>query len=283
MRELADSLRSPVVYESRGDRALAAGQPAAAVDAFKQAQALAPDRRALKQKLATALALTGDVGAAVAMYQELLAQDPDFPEAHYSLGALFVGSGQPALAVEQFAAAVRADPGYLQARLQLAHTLRRTRAFGRALAAYQGALSVDPRLAEASLGYAVTLAEAGRYKDARASLDEGRRAYPERVEFTELLVRILAAAPDAGVRDGRMATGLGTQLLRRARTWRTLDADAMALAETGQWTEAVARQHEAIAAFQRAKGVASPPLNDALRRYERHQPSRVPWSSDPLS
>jgi len=63
MRELAEILRSPVVYESRGDRALAAGQPAPAVDAFRQALALAPERRAIKQKLATALALTGDVRA----------------------------------------------------------------------------------------------------------------------------------------------------------------------------------------------------------------------------
>jgi tetratricopeptide (TPR) repeat protein len=283
MRELADSLRSPVVYESRGDRALAAGQPAAAVEAFRQALTLSPDRHAIKQKLATAMAVAGDVNGAVTLYQELLAQDPDFPEAHYSLGALLVGRGQLPRAIEQFEAAVRADPGYLQARLQLAHTLRRARAFDRALAAYQGALAVDPRLAEARLGYAVTLADAGRYKAARASLTEGRAGYPERVEFTELLVRILAAAPDGAVRDGRMAADLGAQLVRRARTWRTLEADAMALAETGQWAEAVARQREAIAALPRDKAGASVPLSDGLRRYERREPSRVPWSTDPFS
>ena len=283
MRELADSLRSPVVYESRGDRALAAGQAAAAVDAFRQALALAPDRRAITQKLATALAVAGDVRSAVALYQELLAQDPNFPEAHYSLGALFVGSGQLPLAIEQFEAAVRADPGYLQARLQLANALRRARAFDRALAAYDGALTVDPRFADARLGYAVTLADAGRYKAARTALDDGRRAYPERLEFAELLVRVLAAAPDASVRDGRMAADLGAQLVRQARTWRTLEAEAMALAETGQWAEAVARQREAIAALPQAKGGAGASLNDGLTRYERREPSRLPWSTDPLS
>jgi len=281
MRELAEILRSPVVYEGRGDRALAAGQPAPAVDAFRQALALAPERRAIKQKLATALALTGDVRGAVALYQELLAQDPNFAEAHYSLGALFVGGGQLAPAIEQFAAAVQADPGYLQARLQLAHTLRRARAFDRALAAYQGALAVDPRFADARLGYAVTLANAGRYRAARVWLNEARSAHPERLEFTELLVRVLAAAPDVSVRDGRLAVDLGTRLVMQARTWRTLEAVAMALAETGQWADAVARQQDAVEMFQTANRAPNPGLTEALRRFERHEPSRVPWGFDP--
>ncbi|HEV8393107.1 MAG TPA: tetratricopeptide repeat protein [Vicinamibacterales bacterium] len=283
MAELADILESPVVYEGRGDRALARGQMPAAVAAFRHALALAPGRPAVKQKLATALALTGDVPGAVALYQELLRADPDFAAAHYSLGALLVSSGQWAPAIEQFAAAVRADPDYIQARLQLGHALRRARAFDRALAAYQGALSVDPRFAEARLGYAVTLADAGRDGTARAWLTDGRRAHPERSEFVELLVRVLAAAPDPKVRDGGMAVTLGERLVRETRSWRTLEALAMALAETGRWPEAIARQREAIDAFQRAPGRATPALADNLHRYERREPCRVPWSFDPLS
>ena len=281
MRELAEILRSPVVYESRGDRELATGQAAAAVGSFRQALALAPDRRAIKQKLATALAVSGDVRAAVALYQELLTQDPNFPEAHYSLGALLLSNGQVKQAIDEFSAAVRGDPGYLQARLQLGNALRRARAFDRALEAYQGALSVDPRFAEARLGYAVALADAGRYGLARAWLLDGRKANPERPEFTELLVRVLAGAPDAKARDGKLAVNLGAPLVAQTRTWRTLDALAMALAETGQWADAVARQQEAIEAFQRTAHTTSPALNDTLRRYERHEPSRVPWSFDP--
>lgn len=283
MAELADILESPVVYEARGDRALGRGQMPAAVEAFRHALALAPGRAAVKQKLATALALTGDVPAAVALYQELLREDPNFAAAHYSLGALFLGSQQLAPAIEQFEAAVRADPDYIQARLQLGHALRRARAFDRALAAFQGALSVDPRFADARLGYAVTLADAGRYGAARARLTEGRRAHPERLDFTELLVRVLAAAPDSRVRDGRLAADLGTRLVTQARTWRTLEALAMALAETGRWPDAIARQREAIDALQRSPGRATPTLADNLRRYERREPCRVPWSADPLS
>jgi len=281
MRELAEILDSPAVYEGRGDRALTRGDFPLAVESFRRALALFPGRRALKQKLATALALTGDGRGSIALYQELLAEDPNFAEAHFSLGVILLGSGQTAAAIERFSAAVKADPTYLEARLQLAHALRRTRAFERALIAYQGALSVDPRLAEARLGYAVTLAEAGRSGASRAWLMESRKSDPDRPEFSELLVRLLAAAPDDRVRDGRMAVEVGERLVRQVRTWRTLEAVAMALAETGRWSEAEARQREAIEALGRAGGTTTS-LSETLRRYERQQPSRVPWSFDPV-
>jgi tetratricopeptide (TPR) repeat protein len=281
MRELAEILESPVVYETRGDRALAGGDARLAVDSFRRGLELFPDRVALKQKLATALAVAGDVDKAIALYQELLTQNPRFAEAHFSLAVILLGSGRTDLAIERFSAAVEADPTYLEARLQLAHTLRRTRAYERALTAYQGALAVEPRLVDARLGYAATLAAAGRFGPARSWLIESRRLQPDRPEFSELLVRILAAAPDDRVRDGKMAVEIGEPLVRQARTWRTLEALAMALAETGRWSEAEARQREAIEALGRAGG-ATTALSDTLGRYQRRQPSRVPWSFDPI-
>jgi tetratricopeptide (TPR) repeat protein len=282
MQEVAGLLESSVVFEQRGDRALARGDPAAAVIAFRRGVELSPDRAALKQKLATSLALTGDVKAALELYQQLLQQDPNFAEAHYSLGALLLGNGRPDLAIDRFAAAVHADPTYLQARLQLAHTLRQVGRLDRALVEYQGALSIDPRVAEARLGYAISLARLGRWGAARAWLIEGRRAYPDRPEFSESLARLLAAAPDSNVRDGAQALDLARNLVSRSRSWSTLEAVAMALAETGEYTAAVSRQREAMDAYRRENGKSNVPMADCLRRYERREPCRVPWSADPI-
>lgn len=282
MQELAGILQSAVVFERRGDRALARGDLRAAVAAFRTGLDLAPDRPALKQKLATSLAVAGDVPAALALYQQLLEEDPGYAEAHYSLGALFLGSGRLDLAIERFAAAVRFDPTYLQARLQLAHTLRKAGRLEAALAEYQGALSVDPRLAEARLGYAISLAGLGRWGTARAWLAEGLRAHPDRFEFPELLVRVLAAAPDANVRDGEMALELARGLVMRARSWRTLESLAMALAETGRYGEAADRQREALDASGQVDEKTRAVLAGNLRRYEGGQPCRVPWSADPI-
>jgi len=282
MADLATLLESPVVFEGQGDRLLARGDAAAAVTAFRRALGLAPDRAALKQKLATSLALAGDVPAALALYQELLDSDPDFAEAHYSLGALLLGSGRLDLAAERFAAAVRADPTYLQARLQLAHALRLAGRDEAALDEYDRALALDPRLAEARLGYAVSLAALSRWGAARAWLNEGRRAHPDRLEFTELLVRVLAASPDGNVRDGALAVELAEDLVARDRRWRALEASAMALAEAGRFDEAAARQREAIDAYRREQREPPQALSDALTRYAGRAPSRVPWTFDPL-
>jgi hypothetical protein len=56
----------------------------------------------------------------------------------------------------------------------------------------------------------------------------------------------------------------------------------MALAETGQWAEAAARQRDAIEAFPHGNAGTPTALTDNLRRYERHEPCRVPWSTDPV-
>jgi tetratricopeptide (TPR) repeat protein len=282
MADLATLLESPVVFEGQGDRLLARGDAPAAVAAFRRALALAPERAALKQKLATSLAVAGEIPAALELYQELLDANPDFAEAHYSLGALLLGSGRPDLAVERFEAAVRAEPTYLQARLQLAHALRRAGRPDAALGEYQRTLDLDPRMAEARLAYAVALADLGRWGAARAWLNEGRRAHPDRLEFPELLVRVLAAAPDGNVRDGALAADLATDLLARARTWRTLEASAMALAETGRFDEATARQREAIEAHRRERGEPPPAMRDALAGYVDGRPARVPWPVDPV-
>ena len=55
----------------------------------------------------------------------------------------------------------------------------------------------------------------------------------------------------------------------------------MALAETGQWRDAVARQQEAIELFQAANRTPNPRLTEMLRQFERHEPARVPWTTDP--
>ena len=282
MAEVAGVLESPVVFEGQGDRALTRGDARTAVTAFRRALELAPERAAIKQKLATALAVAGDLRAALVLYQELLDANPNFAEAHYSLGVVYLGSGQLGEAANRFAAAVRADPTYLQARLQLAHVLRRMGRADAALVEYDGALRLDPRLAEARLGYVMSLADLARWGAARAWLQEGRRAYPDQPVFTELLVRLLAAAPDAHVRDGAQAVTLGRALVERVRSWRTLEALAMALAEAGLFSEAVALQQETIDVYRRSTGQSNASMATTLNRYERREPCRVPWVGDPV-
>jgi tetratricopeptide (TPR) repeat protein len=282
LQEIATLLRSAVVYEKRGDGALARGDFVAAVAAFRSGLELAPDRLAIRQKLATALALSGDVPGAVEQYREVLRRAPDFAEAHYSLGVLFLGNNQLDLAIERFAVAVRADPTYLQARLQLATALRRSGRLEAALGQYREALDLEPRLEEARFGYAIALVGLQRYAAAKTWLDESRRLHPDRLEFGEAMVRLTAAAPDAGVRDGRRALQLGRELVAKRRTWSTLEALAMALAEAGQYEEAAVQQREAIRLLQTSAHSDPKRMLDNLHLYQQLRPCRTPWIDDSI-
>jgi tetratricopeptide (TPR) repeat protein len=283
MLEVADLLQSAVVYENRGDRALARQEFGGAAALFRKGLELAPDHLALRHRLATALSLSGDVPGAVAQFQEVLRRAPTFAEAHYSLGVLLLSNGREDLAIERFSEAVRNDPTYLQARLQLAHALRRRGRAGPALRQYEEVIQLDPRVAEARFGAALSLVRLKRYQEARDTLLEGSKMHIDRVEFTIALARLLAAAPDAQVRDGRLAVDLLQDLAKRSPATDVREAMAMALAEVGQYADAIAWQREAInAAEQAGQSEQGRRLAENLRLYERHTPCRNPWANEPV-
>jgi tetratricopeptide (TPR) repeat protein len=282
MQELGDLLHSEVVYERRGDGALARGEFAAAVGHFRKGLDLAPSSLSLRQKLAAALSLAGDVPGAVRQFQELLKRSPEFAPTHYSLGVLLLADGQHDLAIDRFSMAVQYDPTYLVARLQLAHALRRRGRVQPSLREYGEIIKMDPRVAEARFGQALVLVRLKRYQEARERLIEAAQLHPDRHEFTQALARLYAAAPEDRVRDGNRAVALAQELMRRQQTAETRETMAMALAEVGQYDAAARWQREAIMTaeavgrYDLARSMA-----EDLRLYEQRRPCRAPWREDP--
>jgi tetratricopeptide (TPR) repeat protein len=281
MQEVADILRSPVVYEGRGDRAIARGDFRLAVEAFGKGLEMAPDSLSLRHKLAAALSLSGDVGGAVTQFQEVLRRSPHFAPAQYSLALLLQASGQPDLAIERFAAAARDDPSYIQARLQLANALRVRGRAEEALGEYQRVIDRDPRVAEARFGYAASLVALRRYRGARGVLEYAAANFPDRSQFSVALARLLAAAPDDEVRDGVRAVALVRPLVEGRASVPARETMAMALAETRQFDQAVMWQRDAIS----AAGSSAPPemlqrMRDTLALYQQKRPCRTPWRYD---
>jgi len=282
MQEIAGLLRSSIVFASRGDRAIASSDFAAAVAHYRRALDLAPESVPLRQKLATALSLTGDVPGTLRELQEVLRRSPDFGPAHYSLGVLLLGDGQLDHAIDQFSAAVRSDPTYLQARLQLANSLRRRQRLDAAAREYRNIIKIDPRLGEAWFGQAVALAGLKRYREARDQLLDATRLFPDRLEFSGALARLYATAPAAEVRNGGRARTLAEELVGRRRNADAQETMAMALAEVGEFDAAVRWQRDAIAVVEAARQHdLAVRMLDNLRLYERRLPCRTAWRDDP--
>lgn len=283
MLELGGLVESAAAYEVRGIGALERGQWPEAAAYFRKGVELEPGKASLRHRLATALFLEGDAAGAMEQLQEVLRLAPDFAKAHYSLGVILASSGRVPEAIERFSAAVRYDPDYVEARLVLADTLRGSGRAEASLGHYERLLATDPRVAEARLGHALALVRLGRNLEARDRLGEGARIHPDRPEFVYALARLLAAAPDDRVRDGRRALAVMQALPEDQRRADFGETMAMAFAEAGRYEEAAAWQRDAIAAATRAGNAdLAARMSDNLKLFEAGKPSRTPWRRDEL-
>jgi tetratricopeptide (TPR) repeat protein len=283
MEELGGLLESAMAYQSRGIRALEQGQWTAAADYFRKGIELEPDAPALRHRLGTALFMIGDARGASEQFKHALRLSPQFARAHYSLGVLFASSGRYENAIERFAAAVTYEPDYGEARLALADTLRGIGRSQEALRHYEQLLEIDPRVADARFGYAMTLVSLERYQYARDSLTDSMRMHPDRQDFAHALARLLAAAPNDRVRDGRRAMEIMRVFPTSPGSSDLSETMAMTLAELGKYEEAAAWQRDAIAVAHRSgRSDLAKRMAGNLRLYEAHNPCRTPWRDGEL-
>jgi tetratricopeptide (TPR) repeat protein len=282
IKELDELLQSALTYEVRGDTASNKGDWAAAAAYLRKAVVLAPERASVRRKLGTALFYTGDRGGALEQFQEAVRLAPAFALAHYSLGVIHEEMGRHQQAIESFSAALQSEPANVDARLGLADALRRTGRLEPSLSQYEQILKIDPRAVRARFGYAAALIRLKRYQEARSHLVASMDLYPDEMAFARVAARLLAAAPDDRVRDGRRAMAIAKVLLSwQPRNIELAETMAMTLAEAGQYADAVTWQRGAIeAAEQAGRRDLAERLGDNLKLYEAHRPSRTPWRAD---
>jgi tetratricopeptide (TPR) repeat protein len=281
MDDVRGILRSAVAYETRGLSAMERGDYRAAIDALRQGVSYASGNAALRHELGTALFASGDSQGAFEQFMEVTRRSPEFAKAHYSLGVLLASQRRFSEAVERFAAAARADPNYPAAEFQLAEALRRAGRPGESLAHYAQAIKLDPRFADAHVGYGMSLARVGRYVEARQTLAAAARALPDQPAPAQALARVLAAAADDRVRDGRQAVAITQGLMQKPHGVDLYEAVAMSLAELGQYDQAVQWQRGAIAAaMKEGRAELGDAMGENLRLYESHMPCRTPWRND---
>lgn len=283
MDDLRASLHSAVSYELAGTRALNAGDWKTALAELRKGLALEPSSAALQHKLGTALYLSGDARAAENTFAQVIKESPAFAKAHFSLGVLLAAQGRDAEAIQRLSAAVTRDAGYVEAHVSLAELLRRLGRLETAIAHYDRALALDPRLSAAALGRALTLIRMRRFSEAAERLRVAVEGGSDEPWLTHALARLLAAAPDDRVRDGRRALAAMERLSPQQQRLDRGETMAMALAEVGRYADAVSWQRGAVEAA-RLKGELelAALMAERLRVYESGKPSRTPWRPDEL-
>jgi tetratricopeptide (TPR) repeat protein len=282
MEEITNLLKTAVAYEIRGTQAMDDRKWAEAASLFREGLKVAPRDATLHQNLGTALYLSGDPRAAEAEFEEAVRLLPGYAKALFSLGVLMEERGRDHDAIERFSNAVAADPTMVNARSSLADALRRSGKLDAAIAEYIEIVKIDPAASQARFGRAMALVRLHRYAEARTVLEEATRIHPEQPGLPHALARLLASAPDDAVRDGPRALAIVQSIEKtNAPTLTLVETAAMALAENGRFTDAVARQRHAMAMATAARRAdLAMRLAENLRRYESRLPSRTPWTDD---
>lgn len=277
-RLLEELNRGTELRITQADEAMRAGKAAEAIAIYEAVIADQPESTRAMINLGVARRELGDIEGAMAAFRQAIALDPTDAHPQVLLGSGLVLAGRVAEAEAAFREAARVDPRHFRARYNLAELLSRTDRCAEAIAAFDAAIGITPDHGASHARRAMCLARIGRADEALAGLELAQEGFVA-PEVNEALVRLLAAAPEDSLREGRRALTLARLLTeQRPREPAAIEALAMALAEAGQMDEAIRRQGEAIAL---AEGSASADRLSSMRanlaRFARGEPSREPW------
>ena len=266
-----------------GSRLIKDGKLPAAEVELRKALSRSPDHIAVRVNLGLVLALQNQLEAALEQLHEALRIEPDNAEAHLNVGAIHSRLGRDEDALGHYRAALERSPRSPNPALNLGHALRRLGRHEDALLAYDEALRRDPIHHDALVSKALTCLRLHRYRAALDTLEAARKALPEDAEIAHIQARVLATAPEDGVRDGPRALRLMRRVGQQPEG-RTLERGmtlAMALAECGHFPAAV-RAQELLSKSATTEGDAEQQARIAvhLDRYRNGRSCREPWPDE---
>jgi tetratricopeptide (TPR) repeat protein len=243
---------------------------------FRHALAATRDNEIAHVNLGVALERQGDLDEALAEYRAAATLAPGRYQIHNNLGNLLDKMGQPDQALAEYREAVRLKPELPSLHDGLGSVLAERGRFSEAMDEYTNAAQRDPTCPWPHFEMAKTLLQQGRDAEAVGQFREALRIDPDNFQILAYTARVLAAAENPQIRDGKAAlkfarranalTG-GTQPL-------VLDALGMACAESGDFTNAQNLTQRALelATAARMKNLES--LRQRLQLYQNHQPWR---------
>jgi tetratricopeptide (TPR) repeat protein len=185
-------------------------------------------------------------------------------------GSRAYAAGRLDEAARLFERALAAAPASVPARVNLASALLQLGDVPRAIEQLQDAYARAPGDVEETLiALTLQLSERERYDQAVALLDGAERRVPGRPAAATTLARLLSSSPDLAVRDGRRALDLAMRVYEANPAPAAGETVALALAELGRCSEALAWMQRAVASADTAgDAMESGRLKGEMRRYD---------------
>jgi len=214
----------------------------------------------------------------VTLFQHALAVTTDNGFAHRELGIALAERGQLERAREELVAALGLDANDARARAHLGLVLARSGDPERGFELVREAVRAQPDLPAGQLLLGASLERAGHIAEAQAAYRELLARDPGEPTASLQLARLLAIAPEPGLRDGAEAVRLAESACAddACRDPGTLDVLALAYMEAGRRDDALRTNERALeAARRRNDGAWVARLEKRKLAYERGEPVRL--------
>jgi tetratricopeptide (TPR) repeat protein len=240
------------------------------------------DARALAGLGATHAAENRDADA-IPFLERALAAQTNLAEAHLTLGTIRERASNTTAALAHFRAATGAKPDLAPAWTSIGHLQARLGNTAAALDAYEHAAKLCSTDSEAQMNAGLAAANLQRAPLANRYLREAARLRPDWPPPLNALAWLLATHPDSDARNGAAAVNLARRAceLTSFQNASYLDVFAAALAETGDFQQAVAIEEKSASLAQTSAGnPAAAEFQARLKLYKSGVPFRQPRSAN---
>jgi len=238
---LACTSDNAIAFNYLGLVLLQEGRPEEAMTNFQNALQIQPYYATAQYNLGTALVQQGLLDEAISHFQKALEMKPDYADADNNLGNAFLQKGNVDDAISHLQQALQLKPNYAEAQYNLGNALLQKNNVGEAIAHYQQALQIKPDYAKALNNLAL----------------------------------VLAASPQASLRNGNEAVELAQRANQLANNGNPtfLLTLSIAYAEVKRFPEAVetARRALPLAESQSSTGLANS-IRSQLKLYQEGIP-----------
>jgi protein O-mannosyl-transferase len=268
----------PIARMNLGIALLKKGRADEAIAQFQTVLKDYPNDANAYDNMGTALLQKGDSQSAIAAYEKALSIQSRYPSAHFGLGMALDDIGRVGEAIAHYQEAVREAPDFAEAYYLLGTDLFRASRIDAAIAAFERALQSRPVYPEVQNNMGLALLKKGRPSEAIAHWENAIANEPDFVLALNNLAWVLAAFPDASIRNGDKALRLADRAnqLSGGKDPNVLRTLAAAYAENGRFTEATATAESGLqlANTQDNSAVAKIFETD-LAQYRANAPVRI--------
>ncbi len=255
-----------------------AGKMDEAIAELQRAAELAPGNASFHSNLGAALAQRGRVNEAIPEFEKALKIHPEDGQAQLNAAIALASANRLDEAIAHLVEAARLlpnDPG-IQGNAALA--LAQQGRIDEAIPYMEKALRLAPNSAEGRFNLGAMYASRGRFAEALAEWRKALDLDPNHVGALNQAAQLLAAGPDATLRDGSKAIELAERAVRATgeKEPSTLDTLAAAYAEAGKFSDAVRTANRALGlAIQQGNSQQAEGLRARIALFEAGKPFRA--------